>query len=416
MTFSSLLSISAAGGADTASFLAFGLALAVVITFSKAGGYISVRLHQPAVLGELLAGLILGPSVLYFLQWDIFASHATLLQVELQHFAEIGVLLLMFIAGLELHLSDLLKSGKVAVLAGVIGVAFPLLLGAVSMLLFHYPIDRAIFVGLILSATSVSISAQTLIELGHLRTRVGFGLLGSAVLDDVLVILGISIFFAVVESSGEGGALSILILIGRMVLFLSVFGLFGLFALPKLISRIERLPISRGLLAFVFVVMLLYAWAAETIGHMAPITGAFLAGLVLSRSPFKERIKKQFSSVAYGIFVPVFFVSVGLSANARLIDSSVAWLLIVLTLGAVVGKVLGSGLGSYWGGLNRREALQLGLGMMSRGEVGLIIANNGINSGIISPQIFAVVVGIVIITTLATPIFLRLSFRQPQKA
>lgn len=362
MTFSSFFSISTAGGADTASFLAFGLALALVITFSKAGGYISVRLNQPAVLGELLAGLILGPSVLYFLQWNVFASHATLLQVELQHFAEIGVLLLMFIAGLELHLSDLLKSGKVSVLSGVIGVALPLFLGIVSMLAFNYPIDRAIFVGLILSATSVSISAQTLIELGYLRTRVGFGLLGSAVLDDVLVILGISIFFAVVESSGEGGALSILILIGRMVLFLSVFGLFGLIVLPKLITRIERLPISRGLLAFVFVVMLGYAWAAETVGHMAPITGAFLAGLVLSRSPLKERIKEQFSSVAYGIFVPVFFVSVGLSANARLIDSSVVWLLIVLTIGAVIGKVLGSGLASYWGGAESPRGLAIRFG------------------------------------------------------
>ncbi|RME05969.1 MAG: cation:proton antiporter [Anaerolineae bacterium] len=409
------LSPAAAGGADTATFLALALALALVIALAKLGGYLSVRLRQPAVLGELLAGLILGPSVLYFLQWAPFAPYGELLQVEIQHFAEIGVLLLMFIAGLELHLSDLVKSGKVAAFAGVIGILLPMLLGAGTMALFGYPMYKAIFVGLILSATSVSISAQTLMELGRLRSRVGLGLLGSAVLDDVMVILGISIFFAVFESGG-GNLVDILVLVGRMAGFLILAVGVGLVVLPRLASRIEKLPISRGLLAFVFVAILLYSWAAEAIGHMAPITGAFVAGLVLARSPLKHKIEEQVSAAAYGLFVPVFFVSVGLAADARLLDSSIVLILAVLTVGAAVGKVAGCGLGGYWGGLNRRQALQLGIGMMSRGEVGLIIANQGISSGIIAPQMFAVVVGIVILTTLATPVFLRLSFREEAQA
>lgn len=405
----------AAGGDEVAAFLALALALALVVAGAKLGGYLSVRLSQPAVLGELLVGLLLGPSVLYFLRWSPFAAYRDLLRVEIQHLAEIGVLLLMFIAGLELHLTDLVKSGKVAVFAGVLGVLLPMALGGATALLFGYTGAKAIFVGLILSATSVSISAQTLMELGRLRSRVGLGLLGAAVLDDVLVILGISIFFALFEAVGSS-LVDIFLLVGRMVLFLTLAVGVGLWLLPRLASWADKLPISRGLVAFVFVVVLLYAWAAEVVGHMAPITGAFVAGLVLARSPLKLKIEEQVSTAAYGFFVPIFFVSVGLAADARQLDSSIVFLMVLLTLGAVVGKVLGCGLGAYWGGLSRREALQLGVGMMSRGEVGLIIANQGISNGIILPQLFAVVVGIVILTTLATPIALRMLFRGEAQA
>ncbi len=410
MLYAPVFSPALAAGGEGGTFLDLALALLLIIFFAKLGGYISVRLRQPAVLGELLAGLILGPSVLNFLQWSFLRENAELLSVEIGHFAEIGVLLLMFIAGLELHLSDLMKSGKVAFFAGSIGILAPMVLGTGTMLFFDYPMYKAIFVGLILSATSVSISAQTLMEMGRLRTRVGFGLLGSAVLDDVLVILGISIFFAVYESGG-GSLVEILLLVGRMAAYLTVALVLGLAFIGRLAEKIERLPISRGLLAYVFVVILLYAWTAESFGHMAPITGAFIAGLVLARSPLKHKIEDQVSSLAYGLFVPVFFVSVGLAADIRHLDKSVALLLVLLTAGAALGKIFGCGLGAYWGGLTRRESLQLGVGMMSRGEVGLIIANQGINAGIIIPQIFAVVVGIVILTTLLTPILLRWSFK-----
>ncbi len=404
-----------AAGGEEGLFLDLALALLTVILFAKLGGYLSVRLRQPAVLGELLAGLILGPSVLNFLQWEPLRENAAFLGVELGHFAEIGVLLLMFIAGLELHLSDLMKSGKVAFLAGSMGILLPMILGTGTMLMFDYPLYKALFVGLILSATSVSISAQTLMEMGRLRTRVGFGLLGSAVLDDVLVILGISIFFAVYEAGGSS-LVDILLLAGRMAAYLAIALLLGLAFISRLAEKIERMPISRGLLAFVFVTILLYAWAAETLGHMAPITGAFIAGLVLARSPLKRKIEEQVSSLAYGLFVPVFFVSVGLAADIRHLDGSVTLLLVLLTVGAALGKILGCGGGAYLGGLTRRESLQLGVGMMSRGEVGLIIANQGIAAGIIQPQIFAVVVGIVIITTLLAPISLRWTFKNESPA
>lgn len=409
--------VGSAGG-EANAFLDLAIALALIITAAKAGGYISLRFKQPAVLGELLVGLILGPSLLDFLHWGIFdySSEFTyeILVSEINQLAEIGVLLLMFIAGLDLHLSDLLKSGKIALLAGLFGVLVPMALGAGTGLIYNFGINEAIFIGLVLSATSVSISAQTLMELGKLRTRAGIAMLGAAVFDDVLVVLGLSIFIALSISGGTGaGGIAVIFL--RMALYLALALGFGFFLLPKITSRVEKLPISRGLLAFVFVTMLVYAWLAEVIGLVAPITGAFIAGLVFARSPLRERIEHEISVVSYGIFVPIFFVSVGLAANLRELTPQTIGLFAVLTVVAIVGKVLGSGLGARLGGFTNRESLQMGVGMMSRGEVGLIVANQGIALGLIGVDVFSAIVGVVLVTTLLTPILLRRLFSTGKK-
>ncbi len=391
-------------------FLQLSLSLAIIIVAAKAGGYISYRLGQPSVLGELVVGILLGPSVLDLLHLPYFSdTHLT----EVVHdFAEIGVLFLMFIAGLDLHLSDLAKSGKVAALGGVFGVVFPLALGMAVGLAFSLDQQSAIFVGLILAATSVSISAQTLMELNVLRSRVGISMLGAAVFDDVLVVLGLSVFSAVILSGTEGSLLSILEIVLRMALFLGIATTLGFWLLPRLSRRIDRLPISQGLIAFTVVMILLFGWTAEELGHMAAITGAFLAGLVFARSPVKERIEGGISALAYGLFVPIFFINVGLQTNARELGGDILWLFLAMTVVAVIGKVLGVGLGAILSGFNRREALQLGIGMMSRGEVGLIVASVGIAEGAIPNSTFSAVVGVVIVTTLLTPPLLRMSFRK----
>ncbi len=407
-----------AGAVEVNSFLNLAIALAVIIAAAKIGGYISLRLHQPAVLGELIIGILIGPSLLNFLHWQIFTYSSDftydILGSEINQLAEIGVLLLMFIAGLDLHLSDLAKSGKVALFAGVLGVVFPLILGFGTGIFYNFGPEEAIFIGLVLAATSVSISAQTLMELGKLRTRVGIGMLGAAVFDDILVVLGISIFFAIFLGSG-GGFATILVIFLRMTLYLALALGFGYFILPKLSSRIERLPISRGLLAFVFVIMLVFAWLAEVIGQMAPITGAFIAGLLFPRSPLRDRIEQEISTVAYGIFVPIFFVSVGLAANLREFTLATFGLFVIMTIGAIIGKVLGAGIGGKVAGFSNRESLQLGVGMMSRGEVGLIVANQGISQGIITGGMFTAVVGVVLITTLLTPLLLRKLFTEQEE-
>jgi Kef-type K+ transport system membrane component KefB len=393
-------------------FLQLALALAIIILAAKLGGYASYRLGQPTVLGELLVGIILGPTLLDVLHLPYFSDeHLTEIIHEL---AEIGVLLLMFIAGLGLHITDLVHSSRVAALGGVLGVIFPLVLGISTGLVFSMPLPSAIFVGLILSATSVSISAQTLIELKALRSRVGTGLLGAAVLDDILVILGLSIFIALgITGEGGNGWVEILWITGKMAFFLLLASAIGRWVLLRLSEKFHDLPISQGLMAFTFVIVLLFGWMAEVIGGMAAITGAFLAGLWLSRSSLRERILSVISVPAYGIFVPIFFVDVGLTANVRMLGGENLWLLLVMVIVAVVSKVLGAGAGARLAGFCRLESLQFGVGMMSRGEVGLIVASVGITQGLINQGTFAAVVGVVIITTLLTPPLLRLLITRP---
>jgi Kef-type K+ transport system membrane component KefB len=386
-------------------FLQLVFVLAIIIAAAKLGGYLSYRIGQPAVLGELIVGIILGPSVLNLLDIPYFTDQH--LPEVIHQMAELGVLLLMFLAGLELHLSDLLRSRKVAALAGTFGVILPLVLGTITGMLFAMDIQPAIFIGLILSATSVSISAQTLMELKVLQSQVGVGLLGAAVFDDILVLLGLSIFTAMTQPITGAGFASILLIVLKMALFLAIASAIGWWAIPRLSRRIVNLPISQGLIAFAFVVILLYGWTAETMGHMAAITGAFLAGLWFGRIPEKERIHNGIAAIAYGVFVPVFFINIGLSVNARELSWESGLLMLVMVLVAVISKVLGSGLGAILGGFTRREAVQLGVGMMSRGEVGLIVAAIGIQEGLIQPGTFSAIVGVVILTTLLTPLMLR---------
>jgi Kef-type K+ transport system membrane component KefB len=391
-------------------FLQLALALVILIAAAKLGGYISLRLGQPSVLGELIAGLILGPSVLDTLHHTPFTSQH--LDETIALMAEMGVLLLMFLAGLELHIRDLLKSGKVAALAGTLGVAVPVVMGFGIGRAFAMPALPAVFIGLVLAATSVSISAQTLMELRVLRSRVGIGLLGAAVFDDVLVILGLSILLALTMDGG-GGLASVGLVLLRMTLFLVAATAVGVLVLPWLSRRIHQLPISQGLVAFVLVTLLLFAWAAEALGSMAAITGAFLAGLFLSRSPLRDRIQSSVSVIAYGFFVPIFFISVGLVADTHMLLGQGVWLIVAMVVVAIVSKVLGAGLGARLAGFSNRESLQLGVGMMSRGEVGLIVATLGVNQGLLSAQVFSGVVGVVIVTTLLTPPALRQLFSRP---
>jgi Kef-type K+ transport system membrane component KefB len=395
-------------------FLNLILALAIIIVAAKLSGYISVRLGQPSVLGELLAGILLGPTLLNFFGWPLFA-HSEVLSETITMMAELGVILLMMLAGLELNLEDLARSGKVSAISGVLGVIVPLIMGAGTALLFGAEMDSAVFIGLTLSATSVSISAQTLLELNVLRSRVGLAMLGAAVFDDVLVILALSLA-VILLSDSEGGLVSILITLLKMAGYLLGATAVGIFLVPRFIAWIERLPISQGLVAFSLVLCLLFAWAAEVLGGMATITGAFLLGLFLARLPFKQRIERGIIALAYGFFVPVFFVNIGLVVNMRAI-SGTSWILaLTITLIAILSKIIGSGLGAKLGGYSNLESLQLGIGMVSRGEVGLIVATLALAEGFLTPESFSIVVFMVIMATLVTPPMLRAAFAwQPKK-
>ncbi len=383
------------------------LALAVVIAGAKVGGWVSSRLGQPAVLGELLVGLLLGPSVVDLFGQPYFAgAHVT---ETLHQLGEVGVIFLMFAAGLEIHLSDMAKMGKTAVWVGVLGVILPILLGTVTVLPFGYALDKAIFVGIVLSATSVSISAQTLMELGRLRSREGLTLLGAAVVDDVLAIAILSGYVALAASEG-GGIGELIGILTRMFLFLGVAFVTGMWLLPKIGRWAEKLHISQPIMSVTLVVVLLFAWASEFVGGVATITGAFVAGVSLSRSNVKDDIDRGIRVLSYAFFVPIFLVGIGLTADARTLSGSDVGLTIAVCLVAVVSKLIGAGLGARAGGMAWQEALCVGVGMISRGEVGLIVAGVGVSSGIINTGVFTVVVVMVLVTTLITPPLLRMVF------
>jgi len=387
-------------------FLQLSLVLTTIILVAKASGWISVRLGQPAVLGELLAGLILGPTAINLLHLPPFDSPS--LEETVLNLAELGAVLMMFIAGMEVDLREMSRSGRVAVLGGVLGVAVPLLMGALVAGPFGYRGASGVFVGIVLTATSVSISAQTLLELGVLRTREGLAMLGAAVVDDILVIVLLSVFLALAGGASAPGAVAFVVV--RMLVYLVLAGVAGWFAMPPLMRWVDRQPISEGLASLVFSSVLLFAWAAEVVGGLAAITGSFLAGVGLGRSPLREKTEAKIRTITYAFLVPVFFVSIGLQADARSIAGPSVVFLLALLVVAVASKVIGSGLGARLGGFGGRAALRVGVGMISRGEVGLIVATVGVGQGLVDAELFSIVVMLVLLTTIITPVLLRQVF------
>jgi len=387
-------------------FLQLIFELAVILLVAKAAGFLSTRLGQPSVLGELLAGVLLGPSLINILGLPFINS--TSLGETITELSELGVLLLMFIAGLELHLGELMKNRRVSLTASVGGMLLSIGLGWGAGRLFGMKGEAALLLGLALGATSVSISARTLMEMGRLRSRVGLSLLGAAVADDVLSILAFSIFLAVYLGSGGIGGLAWLAV--RMVLFLAGGTAFGLWVLPRIIRWVAKLNISQGPLVFAIVMLLFYGLAAELIGQMAAIIGAFLAGLMFARTAEKTSIEGGMTALAYGLFVPIFFVNIGLSVNLGHLPLNSIWLILVVAVTAIAGKLFGAAGGARLGGMPSHEAVQLGAGMVARGEVTLIIAAMGSRTGLINEGAFSAIVVAVLASTLLTPPILHQAF------
>lgn len=416
------------------------LILAAIVVLAKLAGAASVRLGQPAVFGEIAMGLILGPTVLNMLHWDIFArfdptasgpvtdllnaaKQSGLLQgapgsLYLEGFikdlAELGVILLMFVAGMETDLGEMRRVGKTASWAAVGGVVLPFFTGAAAATYFGLPLYwEGVFIGTILTATSVSISAQTLMELKALRSREGTTIMGAAVIDDVLGIIVLGLVTALsasraAEAAGSGAGEIVKIVIW-MALYFVVFWFLGRRYFERWCDWVRKVPASYSLLAFVLVVTFLYAWAAEFFAHLAAITGSYMAGVLFAQTRYKEEIDHHIHPLTYSFFVPIFFVSIGLEANGRELGQEIGFLVAILVV-AIVTKVVGCYMGSRATGFNHMESLRVGIGMVSRGEVGLIVAGVGLSHGIIGKDIFSVMVIMVLVTTMVTPLLLRYVF------
>jgi Kef-type K+ transport system membrane component KefB len=394
----------------------FFFALGLMVGFAKFMGYVTYRLNQPAVLGELLAGIILGPTLIDLLGITSLFPDGHGVQHTLVEIAEVGVLLLMFMAGLEVDMSSMLKVGRPAILTGVLGVIVPLVVITPVVTLFNYPFPKALFVGILMASMSTSITAQVMIELGVIRRREGLTLLGAALVDDAVVILLLSLFLAI----NPGGIVlvaesrSVVEVIVRIVAYLVIASVASWFILPRLANWIADMPITEGPLMLAIVATLLLSFSAEFFGGIAGITGAFIAGVCIRRARLGvvERIEEGLHAVNYSFLVPLFFVSIGLRANLRLLTAELLPFALVITVLAIATKIIGAGGGSLLGGFNRTSAMRVGLGMISRGEVGLIIASIGVGYGILSPEVFTVVIFVVLVTTLITPPLVRWSFRE----
>jgi len=410
------------------------LFLALVTAVSKGAGSLSNRCGQPAVFGEVLAGLLLGPSVLNVLRWSVFAPRAgDVPRLDLGGFvqvmAEIGVILLMFVAGMETDLQEMRRVGRVAFWTALGGVLLPLVGGAAAAHLFGYGWGEGFFMGAVLTATSVSISAQTLMELKSLRSREGSTILGAAVIDDVMGIIVLSLVVAFVggghaasgaappggpAAGGPGGTTAgslagVVWVCVRMTLFFVLSWFLGRRHLERIAAAASRLGVSEPLMALVVVVAFLYAFAAEYLGGVAAITGSYMAGVLFAQTSFKERIDRGIHPLAYSFFVPVFFINIGLRADVKQLLGQIPLTLFILAI-AVLAKVIGCGGCAWLAGLRYEEALRVGVGMISRGEVGLIVAGYGLAHGIIGGDIFSVMVLMVLVTTMITPVWLRRVF------
>ena len=368
------------------------LPIAGMLIAAKIAGVLSMRIGMPSVFGELLIGLILGPALL---GW-ITPNETTAVM------AEIGVVLLMFMAGMETDMVAMRSVGRPAFLAALGGVFLPLVGGTIAMQVFGFDWQTGVLIGAVLMATSVSISAQTLRELGQMRTQIGSVILGAAIIDDVL---GVLIFAVVVNLITGVGDLGMTLL--KMTLFFPIAWFVGDRLLPLLVRLEKRLPQREAALTLLLALVLVYAWAAESLGSVAAITGAYLLGILATRHLDPKHIAHDgTATVGYAFFIPIFFVNIGLQVTPNDVFSA-PLVIVVITVVAIITKLIGGGLGARIGGMSWRPALTVGAGMVSRGEVALVLAGAALSAGVINGTIFSALIVMTLVTTLVTPPLLR---------
>lgn len=362
---------------------------------------------MPEVVGALLVGIILGPSFLNFVSLDGDSG------IFLSMLAEIGVIFLMFNAGLGTDLSELKKNGAASLVIALIGVLIPLLGGFLGYVLyFHIGSNdydgylKAVFIGTVLTATSVSITVETLKELGKLKGKVGTLILGAAVIDDILGIIVLTIVTSLKDTSVN--PVSIII---KIVLYFIFLG-FVAFVMMKLKPWIEEQGNKRRTAVFAVSFCLLLSYISEQFFGIADITGAFFAGIMFCTLKVCPYISRRCEIPSYLFFSPVFFASIGLKVKLGGMDAGIWIFSLILLIIAILSKMIGCGLGAKLCKCTARESLQIGTGMISRGEVALIVAQEGYQCGMLDSDLFAPIVFVVIVTTLLTPLMLKVVMQE----
>lgn len=377
----------------------FLLVIAIILLSTKLLGLLSERVHMPQVVGALVAGILLGPSVLNFVGETDFLLKTS----------EIGVIMLMFLAGLDTDLGELKKTGVASFIIALIGVIVPLIGGtACYELFFRDAADsldflKAVFIGVVLTATSVSITVETLREMGKLKGKVGTAILGAAVIDDILGIIILTVISGFADSSVN--PVMVFVRIGLFFVFIAVVG----FICYRMFQKMDVIWAHHRRLAIVSIAFcFILSYVAEAFFGIADITGAYFAGLILCNiMELREYVAKKINIMNYMFFSPVFFASIGIKTVLNGMNAEIALFSLVLLAIAVLSKVIGCGLGAKVCGFNGHDSLSIGVGMISRGEVALIVAQKGAAVGLINTNMFPAIVLVVIVTTLVTPILLK---------
>lgn len=389
------------------------LDIALILITTKLFGLISRKIQMPQVVGALFAGLFLGPAVLNLVHETEFITQL----------AEIGVILLMFFAGLETDIQELKQSGKASLFIAILGIIIPLAGGFAIAYIFNrdnlMPFNASssvflqnIFIGTILTATSVSITVETLKEMGKLNSKVGNTILGAAIIDDILGIIALTMVISFSSSDVSIAEVFVKIVAFFIFAFVSSIIFYKIFKnwLDKDSLRKRRYVIAT------FAFCLFLAYISETYFGVADITGAFIAGLTLSPLNKKFYIEDKLDTVSYALLSPVFFASIGLKLVLPKMNFVIILFALVLTLVAILTKVVGCYLGCRVFKYSKRESLQVGIGMVSRGEVALIVANKGFAAGLITTSVLAPILIVVIATTILSPILLKLSYKSNVKS
>ena len=387
----------------------FLLFLAIILISTKVLGLFSRKVHMPAVVGALVAGIILGPSVLKLITLD--GTNGVYLEIT----AEIGVIFLMFSAGLETDLKEIKANALASFIVALIGVIVPLIGGFLGYALYFHTdftdyqeVLKSVFIGVVLTATSVSITVETLRELGRLKGRVGTTILGAAVIDDILGIIVLTIVTSLKDTSVNPVTVMV-----KIVLYFIVIGIL-FFLVSKCKPLIESEGQKRRVTVFAVAFCFLLSYISEKFFGIADITGAYFAGLMLCSMKNGEYVKDRINFPSYLFFSPVFFASIGIKTSLDGMTGSMVGFTIILLVIALLTKVIGCGLGAKFCRYTNKEALQIGVGMISRGEVALIVAQKGYQCGMLDDRFFAPIVLVVIVTTLITPILLKLVMHDKQ--
>ncbi|MBP5697020.1 MAG: cation:proton antiporter [Treponema sp.] len=382
--------------------------LAIIIIFAKLFGLTARRLKAPQVAGEIVAGLIIGPSLLGWVQPSQF----------LAGMAEIGVILLMFNAGLGTNINELKRSGLKATLIACAGVFIPLVCGTI-LFMFFFGFDKvgserfykAIYIGTILTATSVSITVQTLKELGKLKNFTGTTIVSAAIIDDVIGIIVLTVVIGFKDPSSN--TLKVVLNTALFFVFALVAGylFYRIFKIvEKRYNHTRRIPIVGLALAFSM------SYIAQHFFNVADITGAYIAGVILCSTKDSDYIARKMDINSYMLFGPVFFASIGLATNIKNIDTTILFFSLAFVLVGMGAKVIGCGLMAKLCRFNRLESLKIGCGMMTRGEVALIVAQRGLAAGLLEHTFFTAVILLIIISSITTPIILKALYSKDKES